>query len=631
MTMNFIVSVLCVAQLVEAKLPQFLFMGQSNMVGKVKLSRFFKTMELLLAKESDDQIHYNLVNFLQTANSTTPTPLSTSSFEATQLLRMRKEKLITKSFSRPLPNITCSFYNLKRDIDYNPSEVNGFVAADKVMISPRAKCGKDIGPEFMFGHSLKHKFQVSRLRIIKIASSGSYIRTNWSKQNGKFWNEILDIISQTAEDQLQQWKGIVWFQGENDSYSQKNAYAYFDELRNFIDDLRQALGGHNQTTSMIPVVIVGLGCFITQLRYGPVVIESQQNVSVTPPNNINNTRWIPTHDLACDLHYDEASQIIIGERIAEAMWELSLMNPSPSETTSPIPTTIYPMANPAASQPFLEPIIIPVSNPLNYTTFQPTIEGTTINQSTAKPSFPGPSQQPTSRQSTKQPSLVPNTRKPTNQLKTSPPSLQPKSPRQPTIQSTVQPTIPSTTQPTTQPTTQSTRSPTIQPTLPPDRSTSTQPTLKPTRSSTMKSTSQPSSARALQPTSQPLSSHTTQPSNSLTIVFPTIQPTTSPTKSPKLQRTIQPTNLPTTMPTLAQLSIHPTTAPTKKPKSTIQPMVQPTTSPAANQPTTVPTKNMKQQVLTQYPTGLLVATPSTKPMSNVQKRSIDYFLLQGLI
>jgi Carbohydrate esterase, sialic acid-specific acetylesterase len=600
MTIKFIVSVLFVAQLVEAKIPQFLFMGQSNMVGKVKLSRFFKTMELLLTNESDDQIHYNLVNFLQTANSTTPTPLSTSSFEATQLLRMRKEKLITKSFSRPLPNITCSFYNLKRDIDYNPPEIKGFVAADKAMISPRAKCGQDIGPEFMFGHILKRKFQVSRLRIIKIASSASYIRTNWSKQNGKFWNEILEIISQTTKDQLQQWKGIVWFQGENDSYSRQNAYAYFDELRNLIDDLRQALGGHNQTTSMIPVVIVGLGCFMTQLPYGPVVIESQQNVSVTPPNNMNNTRWIPTHDLACDLHYDEASQLIIGERIAEAMWELSLMNPSPSETTSPIPTTIYPMANPATSQPVLEPITKPVSNPLNYTTFQPTMEGTTINQSTPKPSFPGPTQQPTSRQSMRQPSLAPTTRKPTNQLKTIPPSLKPKPSRQPTIQSTVQPTRPSTTQPTTKPT----RSPAIQPTLPPDRSTTTQPTLKPTRSTTTQPTSQPSYAWALQPTSQP---------------------TTSPTKSPKLQRTIQPTNIRTTMPTLAQLSSHPTTSHTKKP------MIQLTTSPATNRPTTLPTKNMEQKVLKQYPTGLLPVTPSTKPISSLHKRSIDYFLLQGLI
>ena len=75
--MQFIGSVLVVhlvVGLVKAKIPQFLFLGQSNMVGTVKLFRFFKTIDLLLTNKSDKQLKNNLVNYFQTANSSFLTP-----------------------------------------------------------------------------------------------------------------------------------------------------------------------------------------------------------------------------------------------------------------------------------------------------------------------------------------------------------------------------------------------------------------------------------------------------------------------------------------------------------------------------------------------------------------------------
>jgi hypothetical protein len=51
----------------------------------------------------------------------------------------------------------------------------------------------------------------------------------------------------------------------------------------------EASGAVPMATSVTPVVIVGLGCFVKNLRYGTVVIESQQNIPISPPNNIYNT------------------------------------------------------------------------------------------------------------------------------------------------------------------------------------------------------------------------------------------------------------------------------------------------------------------------------------------------------
>ncbi|KAI2512592.1 carbohydrate esterase [Fragilaria crotonensis] len=269
----FTLGLLCALPIVVMgrKIPQFLFAGQSNMIGSFDRSltytRFNKTMQILLSTQSDADILTALVNHLEAAD-TSPTPNSVYQFEASELLRLRNEGYLTPSFEQPLSAVTCSFYKLFYNVDYRLPTSEAIVSAADARLSPYAKCGAIFGPELMFGHVL-HRSSVNSgnpFRMIKVAAGGTTIKGHWSKDNGTLWPELLEGINDSLDSATEEWKGIVWFQGENDSFNLTHAQAYQRDLTKFIGDLREVLHGDSgfAQPSDIPVIIVGLGCWIAR-------------------------------------------------------------------------------------------------------------------------------------------------------------------------------------------------------------------------------------------------------------------------------------------------------------------------------------------------------------------------------
>ena len=404
----FIVQILI--QLVEAKSPHFLFLGQSNMVGDVNIDRFGKTMELLFAAAPDGQILTNLVSHLQTGFSSPPTPDLTYMFEASEILRLKNDGILTKSIMEPLQGVTCSFYQLDLAVNYGIPEEEGRIVASKAGLSPNAQCGLAFGPELMFGHRLK--LNIPTFSVVKVAAGGSDIQTHWSKQKGSFWNEILENLVETIDVENQQWRAIVWYQGENDSFHLDRAQAYFDELTKFIADIRQAVFDVESTAFMkptdIPVVIVGLGCWIAGSPMGPIVLDAQKLFVASSENTV----LVPTDDLSCNFHLDDASQLVVGNRVATALNQL-LVSTSLTNPPTPRPTRL-PTMSPSNLPPFAitspptfgsisilapAPTIAPTPEPTLTPTLKPTIAPT-----------PAPIQRLTSKP-TRKPTITP-TRKP---------------------------------------------------------------------------------------------------------------------------------------------------------------------------------------------------------------------------
>jgi hypothetical protein len=331
---------------------KFLFLGQSNMVGYVESERLMTTLKLLHVSSEhqlDDEknIRNQLIQHFQTAESSLPTPDSVYNFEASELIRLRRDGYLTKSFSKPLSSVTCSFYQLDINQNYSIPGTKGKILADDEKLSPNAHCGLDFGPELMFGHVLISKQNVGktqsrrkqRIRIVKIAAGGSTIRKNWSKHQGSFWNTLVDYLVESNKPKnkatLGEYKAIVWFQGESDAFDLYQAQRYEGDLRDLISNLRKVLFELDTNTnfpspSHIPVVIVGLGCWIASSPMGRLVMYIQNLVTSSTPNTI----LIPTNDLSCHYHYDDASQLIIGERIAKGLLNMTLL-PPPLEPNSP--------------------------------------------------------------------------------------------------------------------------------------------------------------------------------------------------------------------------------------------------------------------------------------------------------
>ena len=132
----------------------------------------------------------------------------------------------------------------------------------------------------------------------------------------------------------QQWAGIVWFQGENNIFvDHDNTHAYEQNLARFIGDLRSLIYTLDKTVfatpSSIPVVIVQVGCWIQGIKpRGPVIAKAQANFVQNEQRMGAKTSLVYTKDLSCNSHYDEASQLIIGYRVASALQ--TLLPPIPS-------------------------------------------------------------------------------------------------------------------------------------------------------------------------------------------------------------------------------------------------------------------------------------------------------------
>lgn len=342
--------------------PHFLFIGQSNMEGIVENSsgepRVDTTLNTLLSSAStmmsEDEIFNELVSFFQTFESIPETSLERYEFEARELIRLKREGSIPNNFRDPLPTVECTFYQLDYSVDYRRPFREPDAVAVNAKLSPSANCGVVYGPELVFGHVLHQQWSSELYRIIKFASGGSEIGRHWSSEDGYFWGDLVNVVEGIDTQAGDEWKGIVWFQGENDSHESRTADAYLTQLTTFLQELRQTMYNVDDTVfaspADIPIVIIGLGCWVaTDLQpYGGVVMQAQRDFVA----NDGMAVLVPTDDLSCHFHYDEASQLIIGERVAKA---LQGMLPSGSAAETPTPAPVVP-SSPA-------PVVVPTRSP----------------------------------------------------------------------------------------------------------------------------------------------------------------------------------------------------------------------------------------------------------------------------
>jgi len=187
------------------------------------------------------------------------------------------------------------------------------------------------GPEFMFAHAFvkaDSPLQFKPFGITKVAVGGTQIYARWMKDNrnepDNYWNTLVDAIK-GAKGSLE---AFVWLQGENDSFDDWNKENYLYNLTKFVSDVRNVIfnaapSGKFSSASKIPVIIVELGYWIQYVDMA--VIEAQRTYVASDPNApklVKSGAGSQAENLTAFYHYDAASQLIIGSRIAWAMAEL---------------------------------------------------------------------------------------------------------------------------------------------------------------------------------------------------------------------------------------------------------------------------------------------------------------------
>eukprot|EP00551_Chaetoceros_affinis_P009589 CAMPEP_0203674432 /NCGR_PEP_ID=MMETSP0090-20130426/16167_1 /ASSEMBLY_ACC=CAM_ASM_001088 /TAXON_ID=426623 /ORGANISM="Chaetoceros affinis, Strain CCMP159" /LENGTH=473 /DNA_ID=CAMNT_0050540305 /DNA_START=66 /DNA_END=1487 /DNA_ORIENTATION=+ len=309
----------------QEQIPRFLFGGQSNMEGSSDqaLPGSFRTILRLLNKKglSKSKMRNMLKRHMNKAEAST---METSRNQSRFIYGMRKH-LRKRDMFYDHPTSTCSFTNPSSELTKLDCE------------RPVAEtgCGANgYGPEFMFGHMFPKRespLQGMPIGIAKVAAGGTEIYKNWMKDNkdevDNHWYALVDTIK-GARGSLE---GFVWFQGENDSFEDWNKANYFDNLTKFVADVRQeiysASNGKFSTPEDVPVVICELGNWI----YGidTAVLDAQRAFVENDSNSIlvpTGAGPDPFETMTAFYHYDAASMLVIGNRIASAMAKLLQQN-----------------------------------------------------------------------------------------------------------------------------------------------------------------------------------------------------------------------------------------------------------------------------------------------------------------
>lgn len=333
-------------------LPVFLFSGQSNMVGRPQDAgnTYHKanpgdeghTLNTLLPILTDSSTtNEQKQALLQAQIEKVPNSDADSaraSFMATQLLDMSSRySSLWNEISYPMGRVYCSFTN--------PSKTQVLDAGAE--ISPSAGCGNPWSLELTFSHAMaRTKSEMNDFAIIKVAAGGTELRRDWSSPSGNHWDVLQNRIQTPLDSSVHvacgtnstktcRWAGFVWFQGENDCFAESNAKTYYDDLKDFIREVRMQLHTATPlyaTPDEIPVIIVKLGYFASRRPFGSTVIESQ----IRYASETNHTYTIETVDLGKYYHYDAASLLIMGDRLAHQLATI-IKTPTPTPLPPPSP------------------------------------------------------------------------------------------------------------------------------------------------------------------------------------------------------------------------------------------------------------------------------------------------------
>jgi len=308
---------------------RFLFAGQSNMEGwsnQALPGSFRDIVKIVNQKEKKQKIRNRLKRHLNQAEDATD---ETSRNESRFLYSIRKH-LKKRFMFFDHPSSTCSFTV--------PTQAGTGNLDCERPVSETA-CGAyqiGYGPEFMFGHMFPKKespLEGKPIGIAKIAVGRTQIYENWMKENKdeaeNYWYALVDVIK-GAKGSLE---GFVWFQGESDSFTEWNRANYLDNLMKFIADVRQEiydasiLNDKFSSPAHVPVVICELGKWIYDID--TTVIEAQRAFVANDTNAVLvSTGAGPDESdtMTAFYHFDAASQLIIGNRVARAMANLLQKN-----------------------------------------------------------------------------------------------------------------------------------------------------------------------------------------------------------------------------------------------------------------------------------------------------------------
>ncbi|KAL7491834.1 hypothetical protein ACHAWT_001093 [Skeletonema menzelii] len=309
---------------------KFLLSGQSNMVGHTTSGQsvtsngdYWNKIKSILEQGGNlNTMEEELYNVIYEANyyeystiELTEEQAGVARTLANGVMDLYKSELLN-DLDAPLQFGKCSFKELDDSNVYDVSQ-------GTVPIVWNANCGHSFGHELLFARTMELAMNyTTEFEMYKVARGGSGLYEHWYPNHGRHWNILKKAIRKRQGQG--DWKGFIWHQGSQASwsveqYGEDRSLTYYGNLTGLVNEVRELMFQNSiswQCKEEIPVVIVQLGFWPDNAK-ATIVRDAQARFCDEDPRAV----LVKTDDLARNYHYDAASFLISGNRIAHAYQE----------------------------------------------------------------------------------------------------------------------------------------------------------------------------------------------------------------------------------------------------------------------------------------------------------------------
>ena len=165
------------------------------------------------------------------------------------------------------------------------------------------------GPELGFALRMNQNSTFERFYMMKVAMGGSSLFEHWAPQ-GSMRQQLYEKTNGFLAEHDVYVAGLIWFQGYNDQFEESHRNTYKNNLSVLVSDFRTSYGID------LPVVIIQA----RKVHDLTVIAEAQASfVSETEYSAL-----VESDAMSNCFHYDSISQLVIGDRSANAM--ITLLN-----------------------------------------------------------------------------------------------------------------------------------------------------------------------------------------------------------------------------------------------------------------------------------------------------------------
>eukprot|EP00985_Skeletonema_marinoi_P016673 scaffold8993_cov207-Skeletonema_marinoi.AAC.29 len=316
----------------------FLLSGQSNMVGHTTSSEsmtgsadYWNTIKSILDSAAASggsgnltSMEEQLYNAIYEANDNNGEANESNDQVATTLtngvMNLYKSGLLN-DLDKPLQFGKCSFQEASDSKVYD-------VSRGTVPISTTSNCGHSFGHELLFARTMElgssMNYTTRDFELHKVARGGSGLYEHWYPNHGMHWN-LLQRAIEERRGQQGEWKGFIWHQGSQavwsaQQYGEDRSLTYYGNLTGLVSEVRELMFQNSVTwrcKEEIPVVIVQVGFWPGYKDAANRTRDAQARFCNQDPRAV----LVKTDDLSRYYHYDAASFLISGNRIARAYQE----------------------------------------------------------------------------------------------------------------------------------------------------------------------------------------------------------------------------------------------------------------------------------------------------------------------